>query len=44
MMELMNKNIKAAIINMFFMFRQVEEMVNIMGREMEDIRRPKYNV
>lgn len=32
MMELMNKGIKAAIINMLYMFRQVEEMVNIGER------------
>lgn len=32
MMELMNKGIKAAVINMLYMFRQVEEMVNIGER------------
>lgn len=38
MMELMNKDIKAAIINMVYMFMQVEEIVNILGREMEDLK------
>lgn len=37
-MEL-NKDIKAAIINMFYMFRQVKEMFDIMGREMEDVKK-----
>lgn len=39
MMELTNKFIKAALLNMLYMFRQVEEMVNIMEREMEDTKR-----
>lgn len=37
-MEL-NKDIKAAIINMFYMLRQVKQMFDIMGREMEDVKK-----
>lgn len=39
MMELTNKFIKAGLLNMLYMFRQVEEMVNIKERETEDTKR-----
>ena len=38
-MELRNKDIKAAIISMLYIFRQVEEMVNVLGREMKDVKK-----
>lgn len=44
MMELTNKNVKTAIIIMRQIFRQVEEMVNIMGREMEDMKKAQVEL
>lgn len=39
MIYLANKDIIAAIINMFHMFNNVKENMNIMRRAMEDIKR-----
>lgn len=44
MMKLTNKDVKTAIIITRQIFRQVEEMVNIMGREMEDIKKAQVEL
>lgn len=36
-------DMKVAIINIFCIFKKVEENINIMEREMEDAERPKWN-
>lgn len=44
MMELTSKDIKTAIIIMLQLFMQVEKMVTIMGREMEDIKKAQLEL
>lgn len=44
MMELTSKDIKTTIMIMFQLFMQVEKMVNIMGREMEDIKKAQIEL
>lgn len=36
-----NKAIKTAIINIFYLLENVEENMNMVRREMEDTKRPK---
>lgn len=38
MMELANKDVRAAVINMFQMLKNVETTMNTVRREMDDIK------
>ena len=38
MMELANKDVKTAIINMFHKLQNIEENMNMLKREMEEVK------
>lgn len=40
-MELADKDIKGAILNILHMFKKIRENKNIMGREIKDLKRLK---